>query len=424
MLYVIYNKLFDFWSWWDVEYRDEYGGRTALIRAAVFGQEKNVKLLLEKGAKIDAVDWYGRTALVYAAESGHEEIVRLLLERGAEIDAVDGGGWTALMYAARDGREKVVRLLLERGAEIDAVDGGGWTALIRAARDGREKIVRLLLERGAKIDAVNGGGWTALILAAMYGYEKIVRLLLENNANIDLRNKDGKVLDYVRDSEKKKDFVLMLVESLGYGRRRIQPGDGSVMAEYGGFIEAELSYVAQLRARLFLHVIRNVSGLGEMLCHGNDGLKIAYRGASEAAAIGEMGEVCKREARRFERENAYEAIQRHENHGVNSLYGYFMESFEDFEKLKWLKRDLARILGSEKLSAGDVFFALSFVNYDYLNAYEFAINAPKGTSVLGLEEFVDEVKGTAKAAEILKGLEGDHVARLKREPLGGVACWV
>jgi len=46
-----------------------------------------VKLLLEKGANIEAKDNDGDTALINAAIKGETEMVKLLLEKGANIEA-------------------------------------------------------------------------------------------------------------------------------------------------------------------------------------------------------------------------------------------------------------------------------------------------------------------------------------------------
>jgi len=55
-----------------------------------------VKLLLEKGANIEAKDNDGDTALINAAIKGETEMVKLLLEKGANIEAKDNKGETAL----------------------------------------------------------------------------------------------------------------------------------------------------------------------------------------------------------------------------------------------------------------------------------------------------------------------------------------
>ena len=67
-----------------------------------------MKLLLDRGAEIEAKDNYSSTALHLAATGGHAEVVKLLLDRGAAIEAKDRDGRTALSMA---GRAEVVELL-------------------------------------------------------------------------------------------------------------------------------------------------------------------------------------------------------------------------------------------------------------------------------------------------------------------------
>ncbi|KAH7000722.1 ankyrin repeat-containing domain protein [Ilyonectria destructans] len=73
-----------------------------------------VKLLLEKGADVEAKDEYGRTPLSWAAEDGHEDIVKLLFEKGADVEAKDKHGGTPLSRAAAKGDEAIVKLLQQK----------------------------------------------------------------------------------------------------------------------------------------------------------------------------------------------------------------------------------------------------------------------------------------------------------------------
>jgi len=117
-----------------------------------------------------------KDALTWAAEGGHEAVVRLLLEKGADIEAKDEFEETALIKAAEYGYEAIVRLLLEKGADIEAKDKCGRTALIRVAWY-REAVVRLLLEKGVNVKAKDHSGETALIKADKFGCKAVVRLL-------------------------------------------------------------------------------------------------------------------------------------------------------------------------------------------------------------------------------------------------------
>jgi ankyrin repeat protein len=81
-----------------------------------------VRLLVDKGANITAVDRWGRTALIWAVEKRQQAVVKMLLEIGADIiEAKARHNLTALRIAAFIGCELVVQQLLERGADVEAV---------------------------------------------------------------------------------------------------------------------------------------------------------------------------------------------------------------------------------------------------------------------------------------------------------------
>ena len=64
-------------------------------------------------------------AFVFACMHGHQAAARLLLERGARIDAIPGGfdfSGTALHYAALNGHRVTVEFLVERGATANIRD--------------------------------------------------------------------------------------------------------------------------------------------------------------------------------------------------------------------------------------------------------------------------------------------------------------
>jgi ankyrin repeat protein len=123
-------------------------GTTPLIRAAKAADHVAMKLLFEKGADAKLATRNGVNALMAAAGVGTNdadttgrykpqpdiiESIRLCLEAGADINAVDSTGRSALFGAAQQGFDQVVQFLADRGAKVDLKDRNGRTALDAAS---------------------------------------------------------------------------------------------------------------------------------------------------------------------------------------------------------------------------------------------------------------------------------------------------
>jgi ankyrin repeat protein len=66
---------------------------TDLILVSYYGHCVIVKLLLKKGAEIEAKDSkYGQTSLLWAAKNGYEAVIKLLVEKGANIKSKGSDG--------------------------------------------------------------------------------------------------------------------------------------------------------------------------------------------------------------------------------------------------------------------------------------------------------------------------------------------
>ena len=163
-------------------------GSTALHHAAGFGTLETVKLLLDKGAEVDAKNRRSSTPLHWAI---HDEArVRLLLSHGAAINAKQIEDRTPLYQAAvLANGNAVLRLLLEKGADLSLVTLVGRTPLMAAAGRGDTEAMLLLIAKGANINRKNGAGGTALTAAASNGNPRAVGLLLEKGADAGVRTK-------------------------------------------------------------------------------------------------------------------------------------------------------------------------------------------------------------------------------------------
>jgi ankyrin repeat protein len=123
-------------------------GNTALMMAAFKRNRAAVEALLAKGAAVNQPGW---TALHYAAASGDEDIVRLLIARGAKVDAVSpkaSGAYTPMMMAAREGHDGAALVLIAHGADRMRRNTEGLTAVQLAERAGKPRVARALEQGG------------------------------------------------------------------------------------------------------------------------------------------------------------------------------------------------------------------------------------------------------------------------------------
>ena len=112
-------------------------GATPLLRAALCGDLTVVRLLLDHKADPSISTFDHTTPLMAASGVGWAdgmlreyseeqslEVVKVLLDLGSDVDAVNDHGITALHGAGFKGANKVVQLLVDRGAKLDALDKG------------------------------------------------------------------------------------------------------------------------------------------------------------------------------------------------------------------------------------------------------------------------------------------------------------
>ncbi|KAK0107435.1 Ankyrin repeat domain-containing protein 16 [Cadophora gregata f. sp. sojae] len=165
---------------------------TPLHVAATAGRADVVKLLLEKGAKVDSFDIDDGTPLTCGVLGKNLEVCRTLLEwpEGlASLNVKQKQGHLPIHYAGT-GNPDVLRLLIEKGADVDAqIDQPDcWsharTALSAACEekyfmDNIEENVRILLEAGADPNRQLGKKGTPFLVALSSGNVPAAKVILD-----------------------------------------------------------------------------------------------------------------------------------------------------------------------------------------------------------------------------------------------------
>lgn len=212
----------------DLEERKGPEAETLLHVATRRRRLSAVRMLLDRGAGIDARTAGGKTAFAHAARRGFHEIADLLEGRGADVSlavpdrfaaAVLNGGLAearslldshpgiartgnpeedrVLADAAGRPDPEPVRLLVAAGADLSAPGLDDGTALHQAAWFGQPVNARLLIDAGAPLDlfdavhrssplgwAVHGSRYSGGAEERQKVYVELVRMLLEGGSTL------------------------------------------------------------------------------------------------------------------------------------------------------------------------------------------------------------------------------------------------
>lgn len=125
----------------DINTRTYDEGLSPLHQAALMGRTEVVAALVaHPSCDVNIENHRGSTPLHKAASKNFPSIVKILLDSGANIDAVDSSERTALHWACFYGHTEVARTLLNYGPTIEISDKTGLTAPDLASQRGNFQI--------------------------------------------------------------------------------------------------------------------------------------------------------------------------------------------------------------------------------------------------------------------------------------------
>lgn len=159
----------------------DHNGNTPLMWAALFGNEKMVRILLENGASLNLQNDKGETALFLSLSNQHYSITLYLMDHGADVNIPNLEELTPLHVAVVMGNCEIVQNLIKRGAYVNSKDDSGDTALHFAVREGNYSLVELLVkEYNAEMTLFNEDNESPLDLADCLHEKEISTYLIHS----------------------------------------------------------------------------------------------------------------------------------------------------------------------------------------------------------------------------------------------------
>ncbi|MFI4955120.1 MAG: ankyrin repeat domain-containing protein, partial [Gammaproteobacteria bacterium] len=170
----------------DIEQRDG-NGNTALLIACEMRLLDFCKVLLLRGANINAQNTFGNTALKIAIMNDDLAMFNLLVENDADVNITDNKKNSSLILAcAKKNSSMALALATNSTIDINKQNEFGSSALLLASEAGLVNVVDALCEhQELDVDLAGNSGRTPLMMACQNGHAQIAQKLLEKGANVN-----------------------------------------------------------------------------------------------------------------------------------------------------------------------------------------------------------------------------------------------
>ncbi len=183
-----------------------------------------VKLMLSKGASLDAINFEKLTPTATAIINKNLEISKVLIDHEHDVNAIGAGGFSLWHYAAYAGTLDVAEYLRKKIKDInqETTDGMeiGYTALLLATQQQQQNMINWLINQGANINAARkDNGNTALIISTNNKNVETVNLLLTKGANADIANLEGYYPIHIAAAQNQPKIINLIAKYINVNQK-------------------------------------------------------------------------------------------------------------------------------------------------------------------------------------------------------------
>lgn len=187
-------------------------GDTPLSIAIKNGNTEMVQLFLEKGDCTPDSTVYRMPIALYAYSMKRVPVMKLIIEKGAKLETTSDKGYTLLNYAVKNNDLATVQYLASKGASLET-EYNSMPPLIYAVQLGNYKIMQFLIDNGADVTRSDSSGQSVLhMLASGKNNGKTISTMNIPDKLLDRKDNEGRPPVVLAVLNKRWDSVKALAE--------------------------------------------------------------------------------------------------------------------------------------------------------------------------------------------------------------------